>query len=216
MAKTTASYKAAVKAEQEKVKQLEVDKSDNNGIIRSSGKKSNSETTKLTKLYYVESGEIDFNDGNAITAEIKKFVDETVDSTIDKCRVISKNGKVYTVYGDKYTVNTTLLGDDMKGSINIHNHVKGESQYSFSREDLFESIRDGSYISMACDEKYLYQMVIDNHSTEDFIYNCYVQAELSVNQRMLDGEVIEYENLQHEVIAKTCELLGIRYRRDKL
>ena len=62
------------------------------------------------------------------------------DSLIEHCRVITISGEIYDVHGGKWTVDTSMLGEKMKGSINKHNHVKGESQYSFSYEDLKNSI----------------------------------------------------------------------------
>lgn len=213
-AKTTASYKAAVKAEQEQIKLIDVDNSAVNDIIRSSGK---GKSINKSDHYYENYGEVNINDGKAVSSELKKFITEESQSPIEKCRVINKRGKMYTVYGDEYTVNTGLLGDEMDGSINIHNHVKGQSQYSFSKEDLVESIRDGSYISYACDEKYLYTMIIKNKTPADLAEQLYEEARLEVDDILFHNpELIPLGDEQHERIKRACEKLGIAYKRSKL
>lgn len=213
-AKTTASYKAAVKAEQDQIKLIDIDNSAVDDIIRSSGKE---KSVNKSKHYYKYYGEVDINDGKAVSSELKKFITEESESPIEKCRVINKRGKMYTVYGDEYTVNTRLLGDEMDGSINIHNHVKGQSQYSFSKEDLVESIRDGSYISYACDEKYLYTMIIKNKTPADLAEQLYEEARLEVDDILFHNpELIPLGDEQHERIKRACEKLGIAYKRSKL
>ena len=213
-AKTTASYKAAVKAEEDQIKLIDIDNSAVDDIIRSSGK---GKSVNRSEHHYENYGEVDINDGKAVSSELKKFITEESESPIEKCRVINKRGKMYTVYGDEYTVNTVLLGDEMDGSINIHNHVKGQSQYSFSKEDLIESIRDGSYISYACDEKYLYTMIIKNKTPADLAEQLYEEARLEVDDILFHNpELIPLGDEQHERIKRACEKLGIAYKRSKL
>ena len=213
-AKTTASYKAAVKVEQEQIKLIDVDNSAVNDIIRSSGK---GKSINKSEHYYENYGEVNINDGKAVSSELKKFIAEEADSPIEKCRVINKSGKMYTVYGDEYAVNTGLLGDEMNGSINIHNHVTGQSQYSFSKEDLVESIRDGSYISYAYDERFLYTMIIKNKIPADLAEQLYEEARLEVDDILFHNpELIPLGDEQHERIKRACEKLGIAYKRSKL
>lgn len=213
-AKTTASYKAAVKTEEDQIKLIDIDNSAVDDIIRSSGK---GKSVNRSEHHYENYGEVDINDGKAVSSELKKFITEESESPIEKCRVINKRGKMYTVYGDEYTVNTGLLGDEMDGSINIHNHVKGQSQYSFSKEDLIESIRDGSYISYACDEKYLYTMIIKNKTPTDLAEQLYEEARLEVDDILFHNpELIPLGDEQHERIKRACEKLGIAYKRSKL
>lgn len=210
-AKTTASYKAAVKTEEDQIKLIDIDNSAVDDIIRSSGK---GKSVNRSEHHYENYGEVDINDGKAVSSELKKFITEESESPIEKCRVINKRGKMYTVYGDEYTVNTGLLGDEMDGSINIHNHVKGQSQYSFSKEDLIESIRDGSYISYACDEKYLYTMIIKNKTPTDLAEQLYEEARLEVDDILFHNpELIPLGDEQHERIKRACEKLGIAYKR---
>lgn len=71
----------------------------------------------------------------------------------------------------------------MKGSVNEHNRVVGESHYSFSREDLFSSVNDGSALVFAFDEKYHYMMDLRgvNVSEED-AHSSYCAAVEDVNE----------------------------------
>ena len=211
-AKTTASYKTAPEEEKQQLTLFDVDKSGNDGIMKASQSGKRSEQGH----YVVEDGWVDIGNSKAIAAELKKFTEDTADSNIEKCLVITKDGRKFVVHGDRYNVNTTLLGDDMKGSINIHNHVKGESQYSFSYEDLISSINDGSYISMACDEKFTYSMIFDTPISSDEAYTAYSQAKLEVDEALFTKtDNISQEDEQHERIKRACQKLGIIYKRSR-
>ena len=196
-----------------------VDKFGNGGIIRSSGF-----SDHTSDEHFVEkSGKIDPNDSKAVQAELEKFIAENADSDIEKCLVISKNGDMFTVYGDPYTVNTGLLGETMEGSINIHNHVTGMGKYSFSYEDLMTSAVDGSKLVLGFDEKYIYTMSnipseLSNMPLElsiDKVYKAYHEAERQVGERMYNGEPILDEDIRHETIRIACEILKINYGRFK-
>ncbi len=190
-----------------------VDKFGESGIIsgRGSGKKPYiSENHTYEKI-----GEIDFSDKKAIARSLQEFEHKYIDSDIEHCRVFCPNGEVYEVHGDRFRVNTDLLGDKMEGSINEHNHVIGESQYSFSWEDLESSAKDKSYISMAYDEKFRYSMTFpDTELTEDIVYEAYKRAENSVgNDLKFYPERIPIGDEQHERIKRACKELGIKYSR---
>lgn len=192
--------------------------SNNRGIIngRSSGN-GNAEN----EHYYELIGKIDYNDKKAVAKTLQDFEADVKDSQIEKCIVIAQSGEKYMVYGDKWTVNTDILKDKMKGSINEHNHVTGESQYSFSYEDLKSSIADGSKMSMACDEKYRYFMQFSGKKiTEEELYDAFENAKSEVGDiRAYDafyGRVtISDEDEMHEIVKRTCERLGIAYGRTK-
>lgn len=117
------------------------------------------------------------------------------------------------MHGSKWSVDTTLLGDRMNDSINKHNHVTGESQYSFSYQDILSSALDGSKESWAFDEKYEYLTVFSKSIDGDDVYNAYENATLNVLERKLNGEYISDEDEQHEIVKATCSELGIEYER---
>ena len=188
--------------------------SNNRGIIngRSSGT-GNAEN----EHYYELIGKIDYNDNKAVAKALQDFEADVKDSQIEKCIVITQSGEKYMVYGDKWTVNTDILKDKMKGSINEHNHVTGESQYSFSYEDLKSSIADGSKMSMACDEKYRYFMQFSGKKiTEEELYDAFENAEFEVGDERIFNKNISDEDEMHEIVKRTCERLGIKYGRTKI
>lgn len=189
-----------------------LDFSGGNGIIkeRSSGKGDRSAGHYAEKI-----GTIDFNDKNAVTKSLVEFETKYMESDIEHCRVITPSGDVFEVHGDRYTVDTSILGDKLKGSINEHNHVIGESQYSFSWEDLASSVSDGSKMSLAYDERYRYWMIMPDYPiSESQLYEAYQNAITSVGDDLIfSPEKIPEGDEQHERIKRACEELGIRYQR---
>ena len=167
-------------------------------------------------------GKIDYNDKKAVAQSLMEFEEKYKSSDIEHCRVITISGEVFDVHGGKYTVDPSILGDKLKDSINEHNHVTGESQYSFSYEDLKSSIADGSKISMAFDEKYRYSMLFSGKViSEDDLYDAFEESRLIVDEinfqhRYFNAEqYICDEDVMHEVVKRTCERLGIAYGRTK-
>lgn len=160
-------------------------------------------------------GKIDYNDNKAVAHSLKEFEEKYKDSDIEHCRVITVSGEIYEVHGNKWAVDTSVLGDKLKGSINEHNHVTGESQYSFSWEDLKSCTDDGTKTAFAYDEKYRYSMIFpDKIFDEDEVYEVYQEAKYSVNEEMFNHpENIPIGDEQHERIKKACEKLGIKYMR---
>ena len=163
-------------------------------------------------------GKIDYNDKKSVAICLREFEEKYKNSNIEHCRVITVSGDVYEVHGDKWTVDTSILEDKLKGSINEHNHVTGESQYSFSREDLDSCIKDGTKTAFAYDEKYRYSMIFpDKVFDEDEVYEIYQEAKYSVNEEMFNNpKNIPIGDEQHERIKRACEKLGIKYSRKSI
>ena len=173
--------------------------------------------SQYSEHFYEKIGEIDFYDKNAIAKSLQEFELKYSDSQIEHCRVICSNGDIFEVHGDLDTVNTYILGDKLKGSINEHNHVKGRSQYSFSWDDLRTSIDDGSKIVLAYDEKYRYSMHFpDTPIDSDTAYEAKMQAKQIVYDKIINGANISSDQLQHEMINEACKILKIRYERVSL
>lgn len=191
---------------------LKVDNNGNDDII-------NINDSSSGKHWVEEIGQIDFADNDAIIRALSDFENTYADSTIEHRQVITVEGKIYDVHGDKWSINTDLLGDEMRGSINEHNHVTGESQYPFSWEDLSSSAMDGSTILKAFDEKYRYEMVLPAKSIEDdVVYSAYQQAKEEVEDinlsAYLNGQAtISDEDEQHEIIKRACKKVEIKYER---
>ncbi len=170
------------------------------------------------KSHYELINKIDYNDKEAVASSLKEFEEKYKDSNIEHCRVITVSGEVYEVHGNKWAVDTSVLGDKLKGSINEHNHVTGESQYSFSWEDLNSCTDDGTKIALACDEKYRYSMILPNKVfNEDEVYEVYQEAKYSVNEELFNNpKNIPIGDEQHERIKRACEKLGIKYSRKSI
>ena len=188
----------------------------NYGNIQGRGNGNNSSNGN-SKQYYEYLGNIDFKDKKAIGKALLEFEIQNRNADIERCIVITPNNEKYLVHGTLDTVDTTMLGDKLKGSINEHNHVTGESQYSFSYEDLKSCIQDGTNTAFAFDEKYRYVMKFPNHEiSEDDLYDAYQLAiEEIANARIFGTEDISVEDEQHEKVKRTCERLGIKYVRTK-
>ena len=179
----------------------------------SSGGFSSGNAKEFVESTYEQIGHIDVADKNQVEAALSDFEQRHKDSDLEHCIVITTDGDVFEVHGGKYTVDPAILGDKTVGSINEHNHVTGLSQYSFSKEDIYESCKDGSKISIAFDEKYRYKMSFENRVSEDLVHDAYINAEMALMTRSALGERILPENEQHEVVRLTCETLGIKYER---
>ena len=179
----------------------------------SSGGYSSGNARKFAESTYKQIGHIDVTDKKQVEAVLSDFEQRYKDSDIEHCIVITENGDVFDVSGGRYNVDPAVLGDKTQNSINEHNHVTGLSQYSFSKEDIYESCKDGSKVAMAFDEKYKYSMTFDNKVSCDKVHDVYVEAEMSLMTRKALGEIVLPENEQHEVVKLTCESLGIKYER---
>lgn len=199
----------------EDVHNSSIDKSVPSGIIRGRGSGNVNGSLIDEEHTFEKIGEIDFSDKEAIAKSLKEFEQKYKDSQIEHCRVFCPNGEVYEVHGDLNNVNTDLLGDKMIGSINEHNHVIGKGKYTFSLKDVINSADDGSYISMAYDEKYRYSMTFsDLKISEDSVYESYQRAKESVGDDLIfHPERIPIGDEEHERIKRTCEELGIKYSR---
>ena len=191
----------------------------NYGNIQGRGNGNNS-LNENGKQNYEYLGNIDFKDKKAVSKALLDFENQNQNADIERCIVITPNNEKYLVHGTLDTVDTTMLGDKLKGSINEHNHVTGESQYSFSREDLESCAKDGTFTAFAFDEKYRYVMKFPNHEiSEDDVYDAYENAKDEVgeinfmHQYYGAEEYIPDEDIQHEIIKRACEGLGIIYGR---
>lgn len=201
-----------------KINNSSIDNSGGSGIITGRGSGKNSALSDNHS--YEKIGEIDFKDKKAVARSLAEFESKYQSSDIEHCRVICPDGNVYEVHGDRCRVNTGLLGDKMNGSINDHNHVTGESQYSFSWEDISSSAEDGSHIVMAYDEKYRYSMTFPDKAIDaNVLREAYDVSENEVDLNNFNyqyysiGSRISDEDHQHEIIKRTCERVGVKYER---
>ena len=206
-----------IRAEQEKSAQKTVDNSENRGIIEVGKEdikgRSSGTGEEFVESWFEHTGQIDVSSEEQVNKTLSDFEQKYEHSNKEHCVVITETGAVYEVHGGKWNVDTTVLGGRMSNSINEHNHVTGESQYSFSKEDISESAKDGSKVALAFDEKYKYSMTFESRISSSDINDAYDDATMSVLNRKFYGELISDEDEQHEIVKMTCETLGIKYER---
>lgn len=194
-----------------------VEKTRNGGIIKGGRNAHDILGKNDNGHYYYQTGKIKPSDKTAVKASLKQFYADTLDDDIEKCLVIAKDGNVYIAVGDLDNVDTTLLGDKLSGSINIHNHVKSETEYSFSKTDVQGFFDDESAVMAAYDYKYTYVIRRSKKSDKNKIYDIselykesYFEA-LETCQYMNDEDYTL--NIQHELIRSLSKKCGLLYRR---
>ena len=109
------------------------------------GGMTNDNTTAHSKI--IANEPIDFNNEQAIREQLEDFAQRYRNAPIEYARIISPNGRVYTVKGQGSIVHPHIIGEDaLRGSIGIHSHpvpqggeVSGDS---FSKGDLVFAARD--------------------------------------------------------------------------
>ncbi len=192
---------------------------DKSGIVKrgkGSGKKSNSSINTRQRVHSI--GSIDINDEQAVEAVMRKFESHYTLKPIEYACVIDKHGKVYIARGGELGVDTSvMLGDRMCGSISVHNHPPGTSQYSFSLDEDFGSFfESGERIMRAYDELYGYEVIRSESmpTWEDF--NKFY-SENRYNYSALSQYGLDMENYGtqyiHALTSFTCEHFGVIYRR---
>lgn len=140
---------------------------------------------------------IDPKDPSAIQKEIESFEKWAVNSDIENACVITKNGEVFYCYGTKrYVYPDVDLGEKIRGAIISHNHVRSETNYSFSGLDLSLFSNYELELLRGIDYRYLY--------------------EFSKNPSEIDEapeDEFGKENEQHTFMIMRAEQYGIGYRR---
>lgn len=190
------------------------------GIIihngKGSGKKSNSGSSNIQRVHSI--GHIDINDTQAVEDIMRKFDSHYTSKPIEYACVIDRYGKVYIARGGELGVDTSvMLGNRMRGSISVHNHPPGTSQYSFSLDEDFGSFSEsGEHIMRAYDELYGYEIVrSENMPTwEDFnrFYSDNRYNYSALSQYGLDMDNYETQYI-HALTSFTCDHFGVNYRR---
>lgn len=153
-------------------------------------------------------------------AFINAFIKKYENAKFENMLVIEKNGNVHHF--------TSSLPDQifydgfestMKGSYNIHNHPRNETQYTFSDDaDVPAMLGDGTDVMEAFDYKYIYHMERAKGVSVDEWDNARYEAEQNVSKIMLERGYTEeeYEEQRlHLIIEEACKKCGIKYYRRK-
>jgi len=139
---------------------------------------------------------IDPTDVKAIQKELEEFEKWAVGSKIENACVITADGEVYYCYGTKNRVYPDYdLGDKLQRAHVSHNHVRSETEFSFSNDD-FDLFYNYNLASLrGIDFKYIYEL-----STQ-------------FSELPNDVEDLIYENVQHFEIIRAAQSYGVGYRR---
>lgn len=165
-------------------------------------------------------GTIDFNDKSAVYALLEKFEDKFSSKSREYCLVVAKDGSVYMARGRAAEIDTDIVfGSKMKGSYNSHTHPPDQTEYSFSKQDIYGAVADGSAVMRAADDKFRYEinlkgMKLTRNDVEDAIYNAEINRPESYDKKGYTLNDYE-ENRQHSQIEDICEQLGVEYTRWK-
>ncbi len=165
-------------------------------------------------------GKIDFNDKKAVNALMEKFENKFASKNREYCLVIAKDGSVYMARGRTAEIDTdAVFGSKMKGSYNTHTHPPDQTEFSFSKRDIYGAVADGSAIMRGSDFKYRYEI---NFKGAKLTQNDVEDAIAAVHPLWMDSfnskgyTLNDYaENVQHSQIEDICEQLGVEYKRWK-
>lgn len=165
-------------------------------------------------------GTVDFNDKKAVYELMERFEDKFNSKSREYCLVIANDGTVYMARGRAAEIDTDIIfGDKMRGSYNTHTHPPDQTEYSFSKQDIYGAAADGSAVMRAADDKFRYEVRLNGkkitqedvtaalQNANDFKYDSYD------NKGYLIGD---YKiNKSHSIIEDVCEQLGVEYTRWK-
>lgn len=171
------------------------------------------DTDGYTTIDSVES--FDFNDSDAIKRESSKFFMQYSNAKEEHAVVISPNGNLYRLTGDRGSVNTALVGEDvLKGSIGMHNHpvLEGfERGDSFSDDDVYFSAYYQTGVEYLVTGNKIFSFKYTGSLSPEELLDEYDKAkELILSLAFIDDTVIEYQ--QEEIMKYLSEHLeGVEY-----
>ncbi len=143
---------------------------------------------------------IDINNNAAVERELKDFETNAVGKDYETACVITKSGEVYHCFGVKNEVYPDIdLQDKLRGAIVSHNHVKSETEYSFSNADLELFEKYELQTLRGCDHKFRYEVsrIFSNVDSEPEDWNT-------------------FENYRHSLVIEFASSRGYGYRRTKI
>lgn len=140
---------------------------------------------------------IDYNDKKSVIKELKNFEKDAINESIETACVITKTGEVFKCFGVEDRVFPDFdLKDKLKGSSVSHNHLIGETAYTFSVDDLSLFMEYDLEVLRGCDKKYTYEFTRDA-----------MQIDVEPDDWM------NFENYSHADIIRRAKEYGIGYRR---
>ena len=137
---------------------------------------------------------------SSIKSKLREYEKEIADSKIENAIVVTKDGNVWHVEGDKNSVYPeAALGERFNGSWMTHNHPVGsKNEHSFSKSDTGQFMDHNLAGMRGIDEKYIYEI---NRNPLD--------RDEHVPIVDLNGE----EDARHDQMISWAEKWGVGYRR---
>lgn len=184
------------------------------------GRGSGSPVTHGKNSFVHKVGTIDFNDKKAVNALMEKFEDKFNSKSREYCLVIAKDGSVYMARGRAAEIDTDIIfGSKMRGSYNTHTHPPDQTEFSFSKQDIYGAAADGSAVMRGSDFKYRYEINFKGKNlTQNDVENAIMVADI-LKHDSYDKKGYSLndfaENERHSLIEDICEQLGVEYKRWK-
>lgn len=165
-------------------------------------------------------GTVDFNDKKAVYELMERFEDKFNSKSREYCLVVATDGSVYMARGRAAEIDTDIVfGSKLRGSYNTHTHPPDQTEYSFSKQDIYGAAADGSAVMRAADDKYRYEIKFngaklsrnDVENAISSVHSLWMDSYSDKGYTLNDYE----ENRQHSQIEDICEQLGVEYKRWK-
>lgn len=158
-------------------------------------------------------------DLDKIDETLEKYEKEMVKLDHETAIIITKEGKIFSVVGNKNSVNFRDIGaEELEGSTVTHNHPANETRYSFSHFDITEVLTYKLHRLRGVDEKYIYEIITSQDTLFGDTVN--IQHEFTSTFRMeyLDklfksGMMSDDEMEFHEINQLMAKKYKYSYRR---
>ena len=134
---------------------------------------------------------------------LKYYEGQIADQPIENALVFTADGEVYHATGDENTLDPILdLGDKLNDATVTHNHPTGESEYSFSDDDIALFMNYELERLRGIDDKFVYEL---NRNPEDIDCN-----DFSIEDALNDTSGLIG---RHSKVIEIATIYGIGYRR---
>lgn len=151
---------------------------------------------KINEFYWLE--KIDKVNYNRVREVFSKYEIGMAKLNYETAIVVRADGNVYGVIGGKNFVNSQVVGD-LTGAYITHNHPIGETEFSFSFEDVNSFINNKLTYLKGLDQEYEYELSWD----------------LFESDPQPPENLMTFENTQNFRIYEYTKKYNIRYRRFK-
>ena len=143
---------------------------------------------------------IAYNDDKAVEACFQKFCIDYAKADIEHAIVITKDGEVYHLTGDSYSVDISVLGEKLNGAKVIHNHPDSKEFYGdcFSVEDFSAFFKHSIHRLEFVSGLGRYSIEYNGaHITESEAVDLYNKAYTKVlDEAFHSGKAIKYRQLE--------------------